>query len=269
MEYSNKNSRRRSSLPGVSGLFAAAALAGVFFAAPMSYAQQPAPAKQPAQAAPAKKPAQAAKKSKGDWIKLCAERDAMSPQGVVIKEKICVVQQERLSMVNGSMIVSAGIRQISGKPDQLVVQVSLLPNITGSPFGLAIPPGTQVKIDDGKERPLKFAYCHIGGCTAEAAAPKEVLDEMRKGKNLVVIFTNSLNKRLGLPLPLNGFTKAYEGKPFDTKKYQAQRRSLLAAIRKRQMELAKRAATAAKKKKADGATQKAAPANKPAPVKKP
>ena len=250
MEYSSKVSRWKGSFPGAGGPLAVAMLAGLFLTTPVSHAQQPAPAKQPAQAAPAKQPAAPAKQSKGEWIKLCADREALSSQATRIKQTVCVVQQERISMANGSMIVSAGIRQISGTPNEaLVVQMSLLPNITGSPFGLAIPPGAQVKVDDGKEHQLKFSYCHVGGCTAEALATKEILAEMKKGKNLVVIFTNSLNKRLGLPLPLSGFTKAYDGKPFDTAVYQKERQALLAAIRKRQIELAKRAAVAASQEK--------------------
>lgn len=260
MEYLKKDSKRGGSLLGAGSLFASAVLVGLFLATPASYAQQPAPSKQPA------KPA---KQSKGDWIKLCAERDSVNAQGVAAKQKVCVIQHERLSMVNGSVVVSAGLRQISGAPsEQLIIQVSLFPNVTGSPFGLAMAPGAQVKIDDGKEIPLKYSFCHPRGCTAETPATKEIIDQLKKGQKLIVIFTNTLSKRLGLPVPLNGFTKAYEGQPFDTKKYEENRRALLVAIQKRQIELAKRAA-AAKKKKGGAGAQSKAPAVQPAPAKKP
>lgn len=262
MEYSRKVSRRDRGCVRAGAGFAAAVLAGLFVIVPASHAQQP--AKKPAQAAPAKKAPTPAKQVKGDWLKLCADREAINAQGVVVKQKVCVVQQERLSAINGSMIVSAGLRQISGtKNEQLVVQVSLLPNVTGAPYGLAIPPGAQFRIDKEKEIPLKFSYCHVGGCTAETVATKEIIEKMKKGKEVVVIFTNSLNKRLGLPLPLNGFTKAYEGKPYDTQKYQEKIRGFLAEVQKKQMELAKRARAAAQKKKSDAAVPQPAPKKKP------
>ena len=268
MEYFRKVSRRNRGCVSAGAGIAAAVLVGLFAFAPASHAQQP--AKKPAPAAPAKKAPAQAKQAKGDWLKLCADREAVNAQGVMVKQKVCVVQQERLSAINGSMIVSAGLRQISGaKNEQLVVQVSLLPNVTGAPYGLAIPPGAQLRIDKEKEIPLKFSYCHVGGCTAETVATKEIVDKMKKGKEVVVIFTNSLNKRLGLPLPLNGFTKAYEGKPYDTKKYQEKIRAFLAEVQKKQLELAKRARAAQQKKAGGGAPQPAPQGQQPAPKKKP
>ncbi|MGI9386559.1 MAG: invasion associated locus B family protein, partial [Methyloligellaceae bacterium] len=122
----------------------------------------------------------------------------------------------------------------------------------------------------GKEIPLQFSYCHVGGCTAETVASKEIIEKMKKGNEVVVIFTNSLNKRLGLPLPLSGFTKAYEGKPYPTKKYQEKIRAFLAEVQKKQLELAKRARAAAQKKQSGGGAQQAAPPKQQtAPKKKP
>ena len=50
----------------------------------------------------------------------------------------------------------------------------------------------------------------------------------------------------GFPVPLSGFTKAYAGEPIDHEKYREARKALLMQIRERQIELAKKAAEAAK-----------------------
>ena len=53
------------------------------------------------------------------------------------------------------------------------------------------------------------------------------------------------------PVPLAGFTKAYDGGPIDTKKYQQARQKLMQLIQKRHLALAKKAAAARKKKEAE------------------
>ena len=116
------------------------------------------------------------------------------------------------------------------------------------PLGMAIPPGVQVRIDKEKPIPLKYTICHAAGCTAEIPATEEIVAKLRKGSRMVVAAINIAGKAIGFPVPLNGFTKAYEGDPVDNKKYQEARRKLMQMIRKRQIELAKKARDAQKKK---------------------
>ncbi len=54
---------------------------------------------------------------------------------------------------------------------------------------------------------------------------------------------------MGFPVPLGGFGKAYDGPPVDNAKYEESRRQLMEVFRKRQAELAAKAAQAEQQKK--------------------
>jgi hypothetical protein len=101
---------------------------------------------------------------------------------------------------------------------------------------------------------------------------KEMFDSMRKGKQMVVAAMNIQQKTMGFPVPLTGFAKAYDGAPVDNAKYEESRRQLMEVFRKRQQELAAKAAEAEQKKEAQQTTptqgQAAAPANASAAPKK-
>ena len=71
---------------------------------------------------------------------------------------------------------------------------------------------------------------------------KELFDQMRKGKQMVVAAMNIQQKTMGFPVPLTGFAKAYDGAPVDSVKYEESRRQLMEMFRKRQAELAAKAA---------------------------
>ena len=58
---------------------------------------------------------------------------------------------------------------------------------------------------------------------------------------------------MGFPVPLTGFAKAYDGAPVDNAKYEESRRQLMEVFRKRQAELAAKAAEAEQNKEAQPA----------------
>lgn len=178
--------------------------------------------------------AQAAQEPPPAWVKLC------EPDGGADKKRVCLVHHERIDGNTGIVVVSAAIRQIEGQEKQEIMVMV--------PLGMALPPGAFVRIDDGKPVPLRYTLCHVAGCTAEAEATKELIDALKKGKQMVVAAVNIAGKPVGFPVPLTGFTKAYQGPPMDNDQYRAARKELLTQIRERQIELAKKAAEAAKNK---------------------
>ncbi len=240
--------RCRSSLFG--GLLVAVITTFAFsFVAPMAFAQQkPATQQKPAakkQTATGKDAGK--KKPSNAWVKLCEEaKFRKDPKAEVETKKICLTHHERLDGNTGLVLVSAAIRKVAGqKKERFMVMV---------PLGMAIPPGIQVKIDKEKPIELKYTICHAAGCTAEVEATKDLVAKMKKGKNMAVFSINMVGKPVVFPVPLAGFDKALDGAPVDSKKYQNARRQLMAMIRKRQIELAKKAAEEAKKKKAEKGT---------------
>ncbi len=209
-------------------------------------AQAPAPK---AGAAPAAAPADAAK-SNSAWVKLC-EKGA-----VIVKDKdgkdkredhsICLTHHERIDAASGVVLVSAAIRQVDeGKDPLLMVMV---------PLGMALPPGIQVgiypkdmwekiqkgeKVDDSKLVPIKMSYilCHSAGCTGEAAATPEMLNDLKTNGGIIVYAVSGTGQPVAFPIPLTGFDQALAGPPADNAEYTKQRRALMQQIAENQQKM--------------------------------
>ncbi len=221
-----------------------------------------------------KKPAAdaAANKPQSAWVKLCENAPLVKTDKDGKQEKsekqICLTHHERLDGNTGMVLVSAALRKVEGNDKQsLMVMV---------PLGMAIPAGVRAavytpaqwakaakneKVDDKELKPfnLKYSLCHPAGCTAEVEATPEMIDSLKKGGGLMILAMNAATQPIGFPVPLDGFTAAYDGDPVDNKAYAQARGQLMAQIRERQ----KKAYDAAvAKKKAEGGAAAAAPAEK-------
>jgi invasion protein IalB len=228
-------------------LSAAIALAlGAFAAGAPAYAQKKGDEKKAA-AAPAQK--------QSAWVKLCETAKLGKPQTkpdekpVVEEKKICLTHHERLDGNTGMVLVSAAIREVEGQDKKsLMIMV---------PLGMAIPPGVRAavysvdqwekaakneKIDETQLKPinLKYSLCHPAGCTAEVEADAGTIDQMKKGGGLMILALNASAKPVGFPVPLDGFTKAYEGPPVDNEQYAKARGELMKQIRERQAKMAEK-----------------------------
>jgi len=216
--------------------------------APASAQEAKAPAKAPAaKAAPAAKGAAAAGDKKSAWVKLCekAPFNHKDKDGKDVKEEknICLTHHERLDGNTGMVMVSAAIREVEGaQKKSLMVMV---------PLGMALPPGLRAavyskeqwekaakneKIDEKALKPVSLVYslCHAAGCTAEIEATADIIEQMKTGGGIMVIAMNAGAQPIGFPVPLDGFSEAYAGKPIDNEEYAKARGQLMAQIRERQ-----------------------------------
>jgi invasion protein IalB len=198
-----------------------------------------------AAAAPASAAAAAANKSA--WVKLCEKTPLMKKgeDGKEVKDEkdICLTHHERLDGNSGMVLVSAAIREVEGQDKKhLMVMV---------PLGMALPPGLRAavytkdqwakiakneKVDDKELKPidLKYSLCHASGCTAEIEADAGIIDQMKVGGGIMIVAMNAAAQPIGFPVPLDGFTEAYAGKPIDNAEYKKARGQLMAQIRERQ-----------------------------------
>jgi invasion protein IalB len=208
-------------------------------AAPAAPAAPAAAAKPAAKTDTAKAdPKAAAGEEQSAWVKLCEKAPNITDPKQEMN--VCLTHHERLDGASGRVLVSAAIREVDGQTTKsLMVMV---------PLGMALPPGVQVKVDEGEPIKLQFTLCHAAGCTAEAEATPAVIEQMKKGKQVVVAAINLAGKAIGFPVPLTGFDKALAGKPVDNEKYKEARKRLMLAIRDRQIELAKKAKEEGEKK---------------------
>ncbi len=194
------------------------------------------------------------------WVKLCMKNEQTQ------NKQICLINHEGLEPNTGMVLIAAAVRQAEGEDkQQLLVRVP-------TAYALVIPAGVQIKIDDNQPIQLQYTLCFPTSCQVQIELTKEMFDSMRKGKQMVVAAMNIQQKTMGFPVPLTGFAKAYDGAPVDNAKYEESRRQLMEVFRKRQQELAAKAAEAQQKKEAQQTTptegQVAAPANASAAPKK-
>jgi invasion protein IalB len=210
--------------------------------APKTIPAAPAPAAAPPQAAAPGAPAgaQIAGATEDAWVKLCMKSEQTQ------NKEICLINHEGLEPNSGMVLIAAAVRKVEGEDkQQLLIRVP-------TAYALVIPPGVQIKIDENEPIKLQYTLCFPTSCQVQMELTKEMMDSMRKGKQMVVAAMNIQQKTMGFPVPLGGFSKAYDGPPVDNKKYEESRRQLMEVFRKRQAELAAKAAQAEQQKKATG-----------------
>jgi invasion protein IalB len=178
----------------------------------------------PAAGAPAGAPPQDA------WVKLCMKNEQTQ------NKEICLINHEGLDPNSGMVLITAMVRKVEGEPkQQLIIRLP-------TAYALVIPAGVQAKIDEDKPIDLQYMICFPAGCQAQTDLTPEVMESMRKGKQMVVAAVNFQQKTMGFPVPLSGFNKAVDGPAADPVKYEESRKQLMEMFRKRQQELAAKAA---------------------------
>ena len=247
-----------------------AAAAALVFAvtAPSVFAQQQAPAGQaqpkstaaPKTQAGAPAAAPAAGAAEDAWVKLCMRNEQTQ------NKEICLINHEGLEPNTGMVLIAAAVRKVEGEEaQQLLIRVP-------TAYALVIPAGVELKVDEQPPIKLQYAICFPTSCQVQLEVTKELMENMRKGKQMVVAAMNIQQKTMGFPVPLAGFSKAYDGPPVDSVKYEESRRQLMEMFRKRQQELAAKAAEAEQNKQGQPAGQAPAgqaPANATAQQKQP
>jgi invasion protein IalB len=213
--------------------------------------------------APAAAPQQAAGEQKPPdiWYKLCIDVPTPEPTKPgeqpkpqkpeeMKKTNVCLTQVDVRDNATAILIGKLAVRQIAGQPKPQL--------LTMLPLGSALPPGALVKIDD--KEPVKLAYttCDQAGCYAEAAIEPALVDQMKTGKQIAYLGIDVTGRALSIPLPLDGFAKAFDGPPVPLDKYNEDQRKIADGIRARLAEL---------RKKQEEAAQSGQAAPAPAPAK--
>jgi invasion protein IalB len=236
-----KNSLRRGAARLM--LCGGATALALALAAPVAMAQQEGqaqpkstqPKSAPTAAAPAagaQAPAGAAGQAAAQdaWVKLCMKNEQTQ------NKEICLINHEGLDPNSGMVLITAMVRKVEGEPkQQLIIRLP-------TAYALVIPAGVQAKIDEDKPIDLQYMICFPAGCQAQTDLTPEVMEAMRKGKQMVVAAVNFQQKTMGFPVPLSGFNKAFDGPAADPVKYEESRKQLMEMFRKRQQELAAKAA---------------------------
>ncbi len=166
------------------------------------------------------------------WVKLCTKDERTG------NKEVCLIKHEGLEPKTGAILVAAAVRSTEGDDKHY-----LLVNVPTS-YSLVMPAGVQIKVDEGEPIQLQYSVCLPTNCQVQMEVSKEMLDKMRKGKQMFIAAMNAQQKTMAFPVPLKGFARISDGPPVNNAAYQESRNQMLQAARQRQSELAKEAAQA-------------------------
>ena len=212
-------------------LTATMAVAGILA---MALVAQPASAQQPkaadkkpapAAAAPAAAAQQKPQLMYSPWTKIC-QKSAETKD-----KKVCAIGIQAQIETGQPILV---VQIIDPEGGEKVLR-------TVMPIPLRVQPGTRLLIDQQELAKAPFVICGAQtGCIAEYKVDDAMVAKLKAGKMLDVQLVNVYNTVVTLPVPLTGFSKAFDGPALDQKAFEAQQRKL-------QEELQKKAEAARKK----------------------
>ncbi|MGX7743593.1 invasion associated locus B family protein [Rhodopseudomonas parapalustris] len=214
-------------------LLAATAFAALTVA-PVAQAQQPAKgspkaaqknAPAPAQQAPAQAEQQQVQLIYAPWTKFCLKgQDANAKQ-------VCFTGKDG-RIESGQPVIAAVIIEPEGEPKK-ILRVTL-------PLGMQLVHGTRIIVDSNAPLQSPYVICFANGCMSDYEATPELINQLKKGQNLIVQAINSNGAPLTLPLPLAEFAKAYDGPPTDPKQFEETQKKLQEELQKRAEEQRKK-----------------------------
>ncbi|AMA58264.1 invasion associated locus B family protein [Bradyrhizobium sp. CCGE-LA001] len=198
-------------------------------APPKAAPKAPAPAASPqAQPAPAQGGQQQGAAQPADqqiqliyapWTKFCLKgQDANAKQ-------VCFTGKDG-RIESGQPVIAAVIIEPEGEPKK-ILRVTL-------PLGMQLVHGTRIIVDSNAPLQQPYVICFQNGCMSDYEATPELINNMKKGQNLVVQAINANGAPLTLPLPLAGeFQKAYDGPPTDPKVFEETQKKLQEELQKK------------------------------------
>jgi hypothetical protein len=120
--------------------------------------------------------------------------------------------------------IAAVIVESEGEPNKIL-------RVT-PPLGVQLVHGTRVIIDNNPPQRSPYVTCSATGCISDYELTAEVLDNLKKGRNLIVQAINSNGEPLTWVLPLSDFAAASGGPATDPSVWEQQRKELENKARK-------------------------------------
>jgi invasion protein IalB len=162
------------------------------------------------------------------WTKFCLKSKDPTPKQVCFTGKDARIE-------SGMPVVAAVLIEPEGASKK-ILRVTL-------PLGMQLVHGTRVIIDQNRPLTAPYVICFTNGCMADYEATAQMIEQLKKGKGLVVQAINANGQPLSLVLPLGDFAKAYDGPPTDPKVFEAQQQKLQEELQKRADEARKQLET--------------------------
>jgi invasion protein IalB len=176
-------------------VLAAVVAAAAFAVGGASFAQPKARSQAPPQAAPTPSLSGTPAPAQPGWAARCSSPSRDAPLE-------CAIEQNAILSKTGQLVVLVNIR-VPGDTRAPVALVQL-------PLGLNLQAGAKLQVDDGKSVELPIQTCENRGCYASIAVSPEMLNALRSGKQLKVLFQDLAKETIAIPMTLTDFAAAYD-----------------------------------------------------------
>ena len=162
-----------------------------------SLAQHPSKSKgQPqAQATPTPSPSATPAAAQPGWAARCSSPSRDAPLE-------CAMEQNAVLTKTGQLVALVNIR-VPGDSRTPIALVQL-------PLGLNLQAGAKLQVDDGKSTDLPIQTCENRGCYASVPISQEMLNTLRAGKQLKIIFQDLSKETITIPMSLADFSAGYD-----------------------------------------------------------
>jgi invasion protein IalB len=150
------------------------------------------------------------------WVKFCLKgQDADA-------RRICFTSNEGRSASRQQPDVSAAVIEPAGDPKK-IFRVTV-------PLDMLLAQGTRVIIDNMPPQQNSYVTCSALGCLSDYEATTELIDNLRKGRRLVVQAINTKGAPLTWVVPLDTFRAAYDGPATDPATWEEQQKKALKPV---------------------------------------
>jgi invasion protein IalB len=117
----------------------------------------------------------------------------------------CRVSRNVMMQQTGRRLVAVVLRRPSKtEPPALMLHL---------PHGLFLPAGATLQVDATKSEALQLQTCDDKGCYAGVTMRSDLLAQFQKGTMLTVAFQDLQKRTISVPVPLAGFSEAYQKLP--------------------------------------------------------
>ncbi|MBT3534881.1 MAG: invasion associated locus B family protein [Rhodospirillaceae bacterium] len=128
-----------------------------------------------------------------DWRLRCERKDDKSPEN-------CFIMQIAKSTKEKRDVLRIGVRY--PEPEKPAMVFLTLP------LGVYLPTGLQLQIDDGEKLRIPMEICLPNGCHTRMALVGELLKNLKAGQLAQLVFHDSRQQQITVPVSLAGFTAA-------------------------------------------------------------
>lgn len=113
----------------------------------------------------------------------------------------CVMEQRVVMSNTGQLLAAVTVRMPADSQTPVLM--------VRTPFGLHLPAGLKLAVDDNPVAALPLQTCDGSGCYAGDVVSAELLEALKRGTTLSVTFQDTTQRDIAVPVSLNGFSAAY------------------------------------------------------------